>query len=169
MSIALHLEPAERLLPPVRYHWDAETEILSATLASPPPAPALADAVATGAETLEVSGTDGSWLMLDVRAMHLHGVEVAVWPAVRRRAALLPPIDAVAARASVAEPAGEHCVSAVVSAESDQRATTLHFRVGRAPVASTVRLGGDLLLDLDARSRLAGLWLLNVPPAPPHA
>jgi hypothetical protein len=29
-----------------------------------------------------------------------------------------------------------------------------------------VRVGRDLLLDVDPQSRIAGVWLLNVPPFP---
>ena len=42
----------------------------------------------------------------------------------------------------------------------------IHFRVGPKRDARTVRLGRDLLFDLDSQSRIAGLWLLNVPPFP---
>lgn len=169
MTITLRLEPACGQLPPVDYHWDSETEILSARLRTAvPPVPRAAPPGAP--QTVEVCGRDGSWLMLDVQDSLLHGMDVAVWPPLSTRGELRPPPRAGAARARVlSDPPIPASVDTVVAAESDQPARTLHFRVGRVPVASTVRLGGDLLLDLDADSRLAGLWLLNVPPSPTHA
>ena len=32
--------------------------------------------------------------------------------------------------------------------------------------ARTVRIAKDLLFDVDEKSRISGLWLLNVPPCP---
>ena len=52
----------------------------------------------------------------------------------------------------------------MAEANADER--TIHFRVGARRDVRTVRLGRDLLLDLDPQSRIAGLWLLNVPPFP---
>lgn len=175
MPIRIELEPLElpgsahSPLPPVDFHWEPETEILSARLREGPASRAAADTT-PGDDTLELCGDDGSWLMLDVEGTHLHGVEVAVWPALGTRPGLRPPVAAAVARARVVcEASHAGGIATIVSAESDEPATTLHFRVGRAPVASTVRIGGGLLVDLDARSRLAGLWLLNVPPAPNQA
>ena len=175
MPIALQLERLDHPAPPVPrldYHWDAETAILSARLDLTRVLPTAAARAsgrpdASGDDTVELCGADGSWLMLDVRARQLQGVEVAVWPELTTRPGLQPPRHTGAARACVPQGQGE--VATVVVAESDEPVSTLHFRVGRSPVASTVCLGGDFLLDLDARSRLAGLWLLNVPPAPTHA
>jgi hypothetical protein len=42
----------------------------------------------------------------------------------------------------------------------------IHFRVGAQRDVRTVRVGRDLLLDVDPQSRIAGVWLLNVPPFP---
>ena len=47
---------------------------------------------------------------------------------------------------------------------SDKR--VIHFRVGARRDVRTVRVGRDLLLEVDSQSRVAGLWLLNVPPSP---
>ena len=53
-----------------------------------------------------------------------------------------------------------------VSAESDRAERTLHFRLGTGRQVRTVRVARELLLDLDSRDRLAGVWLLDVPPFP---
>ena len=41
-----------------------------------------------------------------------------------------------------------------------------HIRVGRTRPATVVRVGDHLLVEVDKQSRLAGLWLLEVPPFP---
>ena len=51
-------------------------------------------------------------------------------------------------------------------AEADTNRRIIHFRVGVRRDVRTVRLGTDLLLDVDPQSRIAGLWMLNVPPSP---
>jgi hypothetical protein len=53
-----------------------------------------------------------------------------------------------------------------VVAEADNLERVIHFRLGATRETRTVRLGRDLLLDLDTQNRIAGLWLLNVPPFP---
>ena len=52
------------------------------------------------------------------------------------------------------------------AAESDRAERTIHFRVGPRRPARAVRIARDVLLDVDARERIAGVWLLNVPPFP---
>jgi hypothetical protein len=51
-------------------------------------------------------------------------------------------------------------------AEADNDERVIHFRVGARRDVRTVRVGRDLLLEVDSQSRVAGLWLLNVPPFP---
>lgn len=162
--LVVQLEPAVAV-PPVRYAWDADTEILSASLA---PQGVKASAGVCG--SVEVQGDDGSWLSLELSGGVLSGAQVAVWPTVRRRASLLPP-EAAPARAAVrlAAPRGGPIsleLSTRLAAEADARAGHVHFRLGASPVRRTVRIADHLLLELDASDRLAGLWLLNVPPIP---
>jgi hypothetical protein len=57
-------------------------------------------------------------------------------------------------------------MEAPLHAESDESERVIHFRIGARRDVQAVRLGRDLLLELDAQSRIAGLWLLNVPPLP---
>jgi len=51
-------------------------------------------------------------------------------------------------------------------AEADSSERVIHFKLGKTREARTVRVGRDLLLDVDRKSEIAGLWLLNVPPFP---
>lgn len=124
---------------------------------------------------VELEGRDGSWIVLDLEAGHLAGVEVAVWPNVRRLAGLTPPTEVEDARIRVAGrkrlgPRGastpEHEVTTRLTAEADPGERTIHFRLGRPRAFRSLRFGRDLLVDIDAQGDLAGLWLLNVPPVP---
>jgi hypothetical protein len=147
----------------VKYRWDADTEILSAQLSG-----AGADEGPSGSVGME--GGDGSWLILDIGAGRIQSVEVAVWPEVKELASLTPPstVQDAAVGFTANTRAGDVAiqVSTRVLAESDVGRKTFHFRVGGGRVARTIRLASDLLLDVDERSQISGLWLLNVPPCP---
>lgn len=164
MKIAVQLEPASGSPAEVAYKWDPDTEILSAQL-SP---------VATGqgmSGSVGLEGSDGSWLILDVNAGRINGVEIAVWPDVRKLPALtLPPNveDAhvvIPARRSQPNIASMEMATRLV-AEADPAQRNFHFRLGKPKLTRTIRLARDLLLDVDDKSQISGLWLLNVPPGP---
>ena len=164
VSVAVQIEPASGVPPEVEYRWDADTDILTANLR--------ARAVGEGISgSIDLMGSDGAWLNLDVADGRLHGVEVAVWPDVRKVAALNPPPTVENARVSVAlravaGNAASMSIDTALAAEADNAERTIHFRVGSARNVRTIRFGRDLLLDIDQQGRLAGLWLLNVPPFP---
>jgi hypothetical protein len=164
VNIAMQLEPSVGAPPAVEYRWDVDTDILIARLDTP------AEGVGpTGA--LELAGSDGAWLILDVVKGRIAGLEVAVWPDVHKRATLTPPstiedgLVLVPLRSS--QPGAVLLeVETPLLAESDEAERVIYFRVGLKRDVRTVRLGRDLLLDLDPQSRIAGFWLLNVPPFP---
>lgn len=167
MKIPIQVEPAGGAAPAVEYRWDPDTEILSAQL-NP-------RATGTGMSgSVEVEGSDGSWLILDLSAGRINGVEVAVWPEVNKRNTLKPPGTIedghvlVPSRRSQAGVASLEVETAVL-AEADEAERVFHFTLGKARHTRTVRFARDLLLDLDGSSNLAGLWMLNVPPFPAHA
>jgi hypothetical protein len=56
-----------------------------------------------------------------------------------------------------------------LTADADAAQRTFHFRLGSPRSARTVRVARDLLLDIDDRNHLSGLWLLNVPACPTEA
>lgn len=164
MSIALHIEPANGALAPVEYRWDTDTDILTATLRAGEPREGMSGSV-------ELTGDDGAWVVLDVKAGTIRGVEIAVWPDVRRVPTLSPPSGAESAALIVPARNADQSVSLVqidtrLVAEADQAERTIHFRLGAARPARTVRIAADVLVDLDERNRILGLWLLNVPPFP---
>ena len=163
MNIPVRIEPSAGPPAPVGYRWDEDTDILTAQVE---------DVKAGRSLSVDVEGSDGSWLILDVTDDRIRGVEVAVWPTVRKLADLKPPsvIESVLVRVGRDGAPG---VSAVevdtpVAAESDDDERTIHFRLGPGRQVRTVRIARDMLLDIDTRDRLAGVWLLDVPPFPVH-
>jgi hypothetical protein len=165
VKIAVERQPEGHAPPEVEYRWDADTDILSAQL-SPR---AVGDGI-SGSVGLE--GTDGSWLILDVAAGRINGVEVAVWPDVRKLPVLNPPGQVEDAHVVVPpRPSKNDDIASLemdtrVIAEADHDERTFHFRLGKPRNARTVRLARNLLVDVDDKSRISGLWLLNVPPCP---
>ena len=163
MNIAVQIEPPAGALSDVVYRWDTDTDILTATLRNGATGKGMSGSV-------ELAGSDGSWVVLDVEAGRIHGVEVAVWPDVRKVATLLPP-EAQSASIVVPSRHSQPDVAAVevdtsLIAEADQAERTIHFKLGVKRPARAIRFARDLLLELDERDRIAGLWLLNVPPFP---
>lgn len=169
MSIALQLEPAP-CVPPVEYRWDEGTEILSAEVADGPRPGAPR---ATGVNgSVAVEGDDGSWLTIDLDDGCVRGVQVAVWPAVRRKPALRPPA-ASTGRARLTLPSGTASevvlsleVSAAIHVEVDPGERHFHFVLGASLPALRVAIATGIILELDDRHHLRGLWLLDVPPSP---
>ena len=164
MNVAVQLEPAEGELPRVVYRWDPDTEILIASLDGSTTRDGMSGSV-------ELMGSDGSWLALDVSKGRIRGVEVAVWPEVETRAVLAAPtvIDerriVIPSRASQPGIASVGVDSALV-AETNEAESIIHFRLGKKREVRTVRLADDVLVELDAQKRIAGMWFLNVPPFP---
>lgn len=164
MTIPLQVYADGDAMAAVRYRWDEDTDILTAEVGDP-------GSGRGRSVSVDVEGSDGSWLILDVTDGSLRGVEVAVWPTVRKRSGLAPPAELEAVAVRVGPAGGTDRVAAVevntpVSAESDHEERILHFRLGTARQVRTVRVARELLLDIDSRDRLAGLWLLDVPPFP---
>lgn len=164
MNIAVQVEPEVGAAREVRYTWDADTDILSARLHPGADGDGMSGSV-------EIAGADGSWLIFDVAAGRINGLEVAVWPDVRKRGELAPPTtveDAaivVPSKASKNGPAAMQ-VETQVGAEADTAERVIHFRIGKPRQVRVARLAPDFLVEVDTQSRLAGLWLLNVPPFP---
>ncbi|MEO6446077.1 MAG: hypothetical protein ABIZ91_02285 [Gemmatimonadaceae bacterium] len=164
MNIPVRVEAPDDRPADVDYRWDSDTDILSATLRSNGTLPK------ARSTALELEGSDGSWLILDVCGGQIRGVEVAVWPEVQKRNALAPPervengtviVGAVERGRRVAVEVETRLV-----AEADDMQRTIHFRVGALRQSRTVRIARDILVDIDQRDRIAGLWLLEVPPNP---
>ena len=164
MNVVVHLEPATESCPGVEYKWDADTDILLARLHG-------AEANVGMSGSVDFQGADGSWVILDVAGGRIRGVEVAVWPEVHKRSGLSAPSTIEEGRVLIPSRASQPGIAAVevevpLMAEADADRRVIHFRVGSRREARSIRIGSDLLLDIDQQSRIAGLWLLNVPPSP---
>ena len=164
MSVAVRLDPAVEAVPPVEYRWDEDTDILTASVAVIGDGEGMSGSVG-------VEGSDGSWLIFDVAGGSIRGVEVAVWPEVKKRTVLSPPSDIEPATVRLPSTSAKSTIAALetdttLMAEADREERTIHFRIGRRRPVRTVRLARDILLEVDARDYLAGVWLLNVPPSP---
>ncbi|HEY5218668.1 MAG TPA: hypothetical protein VIJ16_02610 [Gemmatimonadaceae bacterium] len=163
MNIVVQLEERAGTAPGVAYQWDPDTDILSARIQPSP-------ASDGDAGSVEIQGADGSWVILDVADGQLGGLEVAVWPEVNKNSALKPP---AVRDALVRFPSGgsASAVTAVevetpIAAESDPAEHIFHFRFGVPQPTTAVRVATELLLEVDGKNRVVGLWLLNVPPFP---
>jgi hypothetical protein len=162
VSIAVRVEPLNGTPSDVEYRWDTDTDILTANLR--------ARAVSEGASgSVEIEGSDGSWLILDLVAGSVHGVEVAVWPEVRKRSSLTLPTEITDGRLMVG--GADNGVASIemntaLAAEADEAEKTIHFKLGPPRQTKTVRIARDILIDVDGRDRIAGVWLLAVPPFP---
>jgi hypothetical protein len=164
VNIAVQLETPATAPSPVDYTWDPDTEILSAHLREKAPGTGMSGSVG-------LEGSDGSWLILDVKGGRINAVEVAVWPEVRRLPRLVPPTSVDDAGVLVPSRRSQPALASVevdthLSADSDAAERTFHFLFGTPRDARTVRLARDILLDVDGQDRIAGVWLLNVPPCP---
>jgi len=164
VDITVRVQQHAGSLAAVDYRWDTDTAILTANLRDVERAEGLSGSV-------ELAGNDGSWLILDVKGGSIHGVEVAVWPDVKKLPSLAPPADAASAKLAV--PSGREGggvallqTETTLLAEADAAEQTIHFRVGASRPARTVRIASDILVDVDEHDTIKGIWLLNVPPFP---
>jgi hypothetical protein len=165
VKIAVQLGPAAGSPAEVAYKWDSDTEILSAQLSHG----ATTEGGMSGSVGLE--GADGSWLILDVASGRINGVEIAVWPEVRKLSALAVPSAIEDADVSIPSRRSQPNIASMETvtrllAETDPAGKTYHFRLGKPRQCRTIRLAKDVLLDVDEKSQISGLWLLNVPPSP---
>ena len=165
MSLEVRIEELpEGELPPVEYRWDTDTDILVATIR-----PAGVSEGLSG--SIDIEGSDGAWLTLELVDGRLAAIEVAVWPDVKSVTTLPLPVVAGVARVRVPSLSSQPGLEAVevdtaIRAVTDAPEQTIHFRIGPTRSSRALRVARDLLLEVDAHSRIAGLWFLNVPPFP---
>ena len=164
VSFAVQIEPAQGTPPEVEYRWDPDTDILTAAIRATSVGEGLSGSV-------ELMGLDGAWLNLDVSAGRVQGVEVAIWPEVKKVATLPLPGSVEDGRVAVplrrkGQDIGSVSIDTALIAVTDQAEQTIHFRLGPVRPVRTVRIARDLLFEVDPQGRIAGMWLLNVPPLP---
>lgn len=165
MHFEAQIEPLDGKLPKVTYRWDPETDILSVACKGVSKSAGL-----TG--TVDLEGADGSFVVIDVAGGVVRGVDVVTWPDdIRTVDTLAPPELAKDGRVVFPNRNSQPGVAAVevdtpLTIEKNPTESLFHIRVGRQRPSTVVRVADHLLLEVDKLSRLAGLWLLEVPPFP---
>src|SRR6266704_549766 len=165
MQFETRIEPLDGKLPKVTYRWDPETDILTVACKG----------VAKGNGmngTVDLEGGDGSFVVIDVAGGAMRGVDVVTWPDdVRTVATLQPPETSKEGQVTFPDRRSQPGVAAVeldtaLTVDKNQTESVFHIRVGRQRPATIVRVADHMLVEIDKQSRLAGLWLLEVPPFP---
>lgn len=165
MSFEARIEPLDGKLPKVSYRWDPETDILSVACKGAGRASGLNG-------TVDLEGSDGSFVLIDVAGGCLRGVDVVAWPDdIRTLDTIVVPPASRDARVVFPNRKSQSGVAAVeldtaLTVEKNQEESIFHIRVGRARPAAVVRVADRLLVEMDKHAGLAGLWLLDVPPFP---
>jgi hypothetical protein len=167
MGLAAKIVERSGKLPRVSYRWDAETDILTGAIKS-----AAREEPADGLTgSVELEGVDGSFVLLDVAGGSIRGVEVVVWPDVRTVSTLAPPAEVADADVMLPNRRSQPGIAALevdtpLTIETNGAESLFRVRVGVSRKVDTVRVAEGLLIELDERSELAGLWLVGVPPFP---
>jgi hypothetical protein len=165
MQFETRIQPLDGKLPKVSYRWDPETDILTVACKGAAKGHGMNG-------TVDLEGADGSFVVIDVAGGTLRGVDVVTWPDdVKTVASLAIPAAAKDAQVVFPQRQSQPGVAAVevdtpLTVEKNQAETVFHIRVGRQRPATVVRVADHLLVEVDKQSRLAGLWLLEVPPFP---
>ncbi len=151
--------------PHTAWRWDAETDILTGALKG--------GGKGKGglSGSVELEGSDGSFILLDVADGAIRGVEVVVWPDVRTVASLAPPADPTDADIALPERKAHEEVAALevdtpLTIETNAAESVFRVRLGPSRKMQTVRVADGLLVDVDEHGEVAGLWLVGVPPFP---
>jgi len=152
-------------VPHISYRWDPETDILTGAIRSG----AKKGGGLTG--SVELEGSDGSFVLLDVSGGVIRGVEVVVWPDVRTAADLAAPAAVEDGDVMLATRRSQPTVAAVevdtaLAIETNAAASVFHVRLGPARHTKVVRVADGLLVEMDEQGEVAGLWLLEAPPFP---
>jgi len=165
MQFETRIEPLDGKLPKVSYRWDPETDILTVACKGVTKGNGMNG-------TVDLEGGDGSFVVIDVAGGALRGVDVVTWPDdVQTVAKLVAPEPAKDGQVTFPTRRSQPGIAAVevdtaLTVEKNATESVFHIRVGRTRAATVVRVGDHMLVEVDKQSRLAGLWLLEVPPFP---
>lgn len=144
-------------IPRIVWTWEPETDILAGAVRPPAVGPAA---------SLELSGHDGSVVVLDLAGGGLAGLDVVVWPEVTTVAGLMAPTavrpGTIEVRLEGAAPLLELDVALAARVSSDE--SVIHLRVGAPRPAALVQVADHLVVEVDPAGGLAGFWLTAVPP-----
>ena len=165
MHFEARIEPLNGKLPKVTYRWDPETDILTVACKGVPKGNGMDG-------TVDLEGGDGSFVVIDVAGGAMRGVDVVTWPDdVRTVESLQPPPAKKEGQVTFPGRRSQPGIAAVevetaLTVDKNQSESVFHSRVGRQRAATVVRVADHMLVEVDKQSRIAGLWLLEVPPFP---
>lgn len=165
MHFEAQIEPLNGKLPKVSYRWDPETDILTVACKGVPKGNGMNG-------TVDLEGGDGSFVVIDVAGGAMRGLDVVTWPDdVRTVASLAPPATSKEGQVTFPDDRRQSGIAAVevdtaLTVDKNESESIFHIRVGRQRASTVVRIADHMLVELDKQSRIAGLWLLEVPPFP---
>ena len=166
MGLGAKLIERKGKAPRVNYRWDAETDILTGAIKG-----TLKEKPEGLTGSVELEGSDGAFILLDVSGGAIRGVEVVVWPDVRTVHTLQPPAGAAEADVVLPNRKSQPSVAAVevespLTIETNPTESVFRVRIGPSRKVDVVNVAEGLLVELDDKQELAGLWLVGVPPFP---
>jgi hypothetical protein len=152
--------------PRISYKWDPETDILTGSVKG-----AVREKEDGLTGSVELEGMDGSFILLDVAGGSIRGVEVVVWPDVRTVGALHPPEQPSEGDVLLPTRRSQPAVAAVevdtsLTIETNAAESVFRVRLGPSRKAEAIRVADGLLVEVDEKQELAGMWLVGVPPFP---
>ncbi len=164
MSLDARIEPLSGKLPSITWKWDAETDILAGSFKGKDKAGGL-----TG--TVELTDDEGSIAVVDVAGGIVRGIDVVVWPEVSTVPGLTPPTRYQDGRVIIPSRASQPGIASLevdttLSVSTDAGESVFHLRIGTRRDVEVVRIADTLLVEVDAKRRIAGFWLTSVPPFP---
>ena len=166
MGLGARIIDKKGRLPHVAWRWDPETDILTGAVKRTvkKDAPGLTGSV-------ELEGADGSFILLDVVAGLIRGVEIVVWPDVQTVPVLVPPAAPKQGDVELPTRRSPSTVSAVevdtiLAIDTNADESVFHVRLSTARPLTAVQVADGLIAEIDERNELAGLWLTGVPAFP---
>ena len=164
MSLDARVEPLSGKLPVIAWRWDAETDILAGSFKGKEKAGGL-----TG--TVELTDEEGSIAVVDVAGGIVRGLDVVVWPEVSTVPGLAPPAAATDGRVIIPSRPSQPGIASLevdttLSVSTNPGESVFHVRIGTKREVEVVRIADTLMVEVDAKRRIAGFWLVNVPPFP---
>jgi hypothetical protein len=166
MGLGARIIEKKGRLPHIAWRWDPETDILTGAVKRTikKGAPGLTGSV-------ELEGADGSFILLDVAAGLIRGVEVVVWPDVQTVPVLAPPAGPKQGDVELPTRRSQPTVSAVevdtiLAIDTNADESVFHVRLSAARPLTAVLVADGLIAEVDEHGELAGLWLTGVPAFP---
>lgn len=165
MSLSARVVERQGAVPKISYRWDPETDILTGAIKGA----ASESHGLTG--SVELEGSDGSFILLDVSGGVIRGIEVVVWPDVKTVSSLQPPPRVREGNVLLPTRRSQPSVAAVevdtaLTMETNASESVFRVRVGAPRRVDVVRVADGLLVEVDDSGEVAGLWLTGVPPFP---